>query len=325
MLAVEGVHKPVLRAEVLALAAVRPGERWVDCTLGFGGHTSALLDAGAHVTGLDQDPAALAAATRRLEAAGDRFTAVRANFRDLVRVVEGPVDGVLADIGVSSWQLDQAERGFAFSARGPVDMRMDPDGAVTALSLLQTLAEAELAHVLADFGEEPFAGRIARALKTWALGEGPHDTTRMAQVVAEAIPRKVAATLHHHPATRTFQALRIAVNDELGALDTLLEAAPTLLAPGGRFLVISFHSLEDRRVKQTFATLSGRKRLQAPRRGLPPPPAPEPDFELLTPRAVQAGAPEVADNPRARSAKLRALRRLSNATAATTPAPRIPA
>ena len=318
MLAVEGVHKPVLRAEVLALAAVRPGERWVDCTLGFGGHTSALLDAGAHVTGLDQDPAALAAATRRLEAAGDRFTAVRANFRDLVRVVEGPVDGVLADIGVSSWQLDQAERGFAFSARGPVDMRMDPDGAVTALSLLQTLAEAELAHVLADFGEEPFAGRIARALKTWALGEGPHDTTRMAQVVAEAIPRKVAATLHHHPATRTFQALRIAVNDELGELERGLAAAERILAPGGRLAVVSFHSLEDRVVKGFLKDRSGEA--AQPSRHLPQVArGPAPSFTLLHRKAVRPGSDEAMRNPRARSAKLRAaIRTEAPAWASTT-------
>lgn len=307
---VDGVHNPVLREEVLALAAARPGERWVDCTLGFGGHTSGLLEAGATVVGLDQDPEALASTRRRFEGAGEQFRAVRANFRDLGRVVDGPLDGVLADIGVSSWQLDRAERGFSFSARGPLDMRMDPDGPVTALSLLQTLEEPELARILAENGEEPFAGRIARAIKAWVTGEGPHDTARLAQVVAEALPRKVAATMRHHPATRTFQALRIAVNDELGALDALLESAPAQLAPGGRVLVISFHSLEDRRVKNAFATLAGRKRPQAPRRGLPPPPAPEPEFMLLTPHAVQAGDAEVHANPRARSARLRAIRRL---------------
>ncbi|MCK6570832.1 16S rRNA (cytosine(1402)-N(4))-methyltransferase RsmH [Myxococcota bacterium] len=305
------VHRPVLREAVNALAAARPGERWVDCTLGFGGHTADLLRAGASVTGLDQDPEALARATASLAFAGDRFRALRANFRHVASLVDGPIDGILADIGVSSWQLDRPERGFSFSARGPVDMRMDPEAGETALELVRRLSETELAGVLATFGEEPFARRIAPALKAFAAGDGPHDTSTMAAVVAACLPRKVAATMHHHPATRTFQALRIAVNDELGALDALLEGAPALLAPGGRCLIISFHSLEDRRVKQRFAALSGRVRPQAPRRGLPPPvsDADPPAFTLLTPHAVVADDAEVERNPRARSARLRALKR----------------
>ena len=303
------VHMPVLRAEVLALAAPRAGERWVDCTLGFGGHTRDLLAAGAHVYGLDQDPEALAATTAALADAGSSFQPIRANFRDLLRTVEGPVDGVLADVGVSSWQLDQPGRGFSFQARGPVDMRMNPETGATALELIQALTVEALAKLLTELGEDPFARRIAPAIKAWADGQGPHDTVTLARTVTEALPKKVAATLRHHPATRTFQALRITVNDELGALDTLLADAPGLLAPGGRFLVISFHSLEDRRVKTAFAELSGRRRPQAPRRGLPPPPSPEPDFDLLTTHAVQAGPEESQTNPRARSARLRALRR----------------
>jgi 16S rRNA (cytosine1402-N4)-methyltransferase len=305
------VHRPVLREAVHALAAARPGERWVDCTLGFGGHSADLLRAGASVTGLDQDPEALSRATGSLAFAGDRFTPVRRNFRDLASVVNGPVNGILADIGVSSWQLDRAERGFSFSVRGPVDMRMDPEGGETALDLLRRIEVNALAGLLATFGEEPFARRIAPALKVWASGEGPHDTATLAAVVSGCLPRKVAATMHHHPATRTFQALRIAVNDELGALDALLEAAPGLLAPGGRCLIISFHSLEDRRVKQRFAALSGRVRPQAPRRGLPLPTGDDapPAFVLLTPHAVVADEAEVAVNPRARSARLRALQR----------------
>ena len=306
---VDSVHEPVLRAEVAALAAARPGERWVDCTLGFGGHARDLLEAGARVFGLDQDPEALSAASERLRFAGERFRAARANFRHVAQLAEAPLDGLLADVGVSSWQLDQAARGFSFSARGPVDMRMDPEAGPTALELIRSLAVGELAALLAELGEEPFARRIAPALKAWALGEGPHDTVGLARAVVESLPKKVAATSHHHPATRTFQALRIAVNDELGALDDLLASGPGLLAPGGRFLVISFHSLEDRRVKQAFARLAGRARPQAPRRGLPPPAAPEPDFELLTPHAIQAGEAELARNPRARSARLRGVRR----------------
>jgi 16S rRNA (cytosine1402-N4)-methyltransferase len=305
------VHRPVLREAVDALAAARPGERWIDCTLGFGGHTSDLLRAGASVTGLDQDPEALGRASAALVSAGDRFRAVRANFRDLGAIVSGPVDGILADIGVSSWQLDRPERGFSFSARGPVDMRMDPDAGETALELIRRVSDTELAGLLSSLGEEPFARRIAPTIKAWAAGAGPHDTAALAAVVAGCLPRKVAATMHHHPATRTFQALRIAVNDELGALDALLEAAPALLAPGGRCLIISFHSLEDRRVKQRFAALSGRVRPQAPRRGLPLPEsdAAPPAFTLLTPHAVVADEAEVAINPRARSARLRAVQR----------------
>ncbi len=309
-------HIPVLRDATLRLAAVREGALWVDCTLGFGGHAEALLEAGARVIGIDQDPQAAAAARERLGRFGERFAHVRGNFRDvralLGGVGVGAVDGLLADLGVSSWQLDRPERGFSFQAAGPVDMRMDPDAARTAFALVRDLSAEELAHLIQRYGEEPFARPIARALRAWSEGEGPHDTVTLAAAVVRALPRKVAATSRIHPATRTFQALRMAVNDELGALEALLADAPALLRVGGRILVISFHSLEDRIVKQTFAGWAGKRTAPPPRRGLPPAvePAP-PAFELLTPKPVVADEAETRENPRARSAKLRAVRKIA--------------
>jgi 16S rRNA (cytosine1402-N4)-methyltransferase len=306
-------HVAVLSAEVRAMASVRPGERWVDATLGFGGHTRALLADGAAVLGLDQDPQALASNAGLVAETAGRLAVQHTNFTDLEAAVAAwggaPVDGVLADLGVSSWQLDTAERGFSFQQDGPLDRRRDPTRGQTALELLQSVPVEALARLLRELAEEPFAGPIARAVKAWVAGEGPHGTRGLARAIVGALPRGYAARLHHHPATRTFQALRLAVNGELEALDTLLEAAPKVLGPGGRLLVISFHSLEDRRVKEAFARLSGRRRPAAPRRGLPPPPSPEPEFELLVTKPVTAAATEVEANPRSRSAKLRGLRR----------------
>ncbi|MCB9535956.1 MAG: 16S rRNA (cytosine(1402)-N(4))-methyltransferase RsmH [Myxococcales bacterium] len=308
-------HVPVLADAVARLAAVRPGERWVDCTLGFAGHALLLLEAGARLWGVDQDPEARAHAAELLSAHADRFTLLPGNFRDLEALLRDadvpPVDGLLADVGVSSWQLDQAHRGFSFSHAGPVDMRMDPTRGETALDLLRRLEVPTLAGLLRTYGEEPFAGPIARALKTWAEGAGPHDTGAMAAVVQGALPRKAAATRTRHPATRTFQALRIAVNDELGALEALLDAIPRVLAPGGRALIITFHSLEDRLVKRTFAGWT--KPAAAPRRGLPPPPDAAPAFALLTRKGETADDAEIARNPRARSARLRGVRKLTDA------------
>lgn len=306
-------HRPVLARAVSRLAAVRPGELWVDCTLGFAGHAGGLLADGARLVGVDQDPDALRHATETLARFGDRVNFLHGNFRDLEELLAelGPVNGLLADLGVSSYQLDRPERGFSFQAAGPVDMRMDPTRGEPAEALIRRLSVPELAAVIRRYGEEPFAGPIARALNAWAAGDGPFDTATLARAVVDGLPKKAAAKRKHHPATKTFQALRIAVNDELGALETLLGALPRLLAPGGRALIISFHSLEDRLVKQRFADLSGRNRPQAPRRGLPPPPAPPAEFELLTRKPVTAEADELGDNPRARSAKLRAVRRFT--------------
>lgn len=308
-------HRPVLARAVSAMADVRPGELWVDCTLGFAGHAERLLSAGAHLIGIDQDPEALRHARRTLAPFDDRVKFLRGNFRDVLELIDGhgPVDGVLADIGVSSYQLDQPQRGFSFRAAGPVDMRMDPERGEPAEALIRRLSVPELADRIRRYGEEPFAGPIARALHAWADGPGPHDTATLADAIKGAIPRKVAARLKHHPATRTFQALRIAVNDELGALEALLDALPALLKVGGRGLIITFHSLEDRMVKRRFAEWTGRRRPPAPRRGLPPPPTPPPAFAALNRKAVVADDDERADNPRARSARLRGVRKIGEA------------
>ena len=313
-------HQPVLADAVTRLAAVQPGARWADCTLGFAGHAVALLEAGARLWGVEQDAEARAHAEARLAPFGDRATMLAGNFRDLEALLAAAgvdrVDGVLADIGVSSWQLDQAHRGFSFTHAGPVDMRMDPDAGEPAIDLIRRLDVGPLAGLLRTLGEEPFAGPIARALKAWAAAPGPHDTHALAATVTSALPRKAAATRKRHPATRTFQALRIAVNDELGALEALLDAIPRVLAPGGRALIITFHSLEDRLVKRAFAALAGLDRPAAPRRGLPLPPAPPPTFELLTRKGITADDAEIATNPRARSARLRAVRKLDAGRAA---------
>ena len=308
-------HLPVLADAVRTIAAARTGEVWVDCTLGFGGHTRALLDAGATVYGVDQDADARAFATESLAEYGERFVALAGNFRAVAALLADAgvtaVDGLLADIGVSSFQLDQAHRGFAFRHAGPVDMRMNPDAGRPALALIRESSVGELAGLIRSLGEESFAGPIARAIKGWADTEGPHDTVQMAEVVRAALPTKVARTRGHHPATKTFQALRIAVNDELGALDDLLAAIPALMAPGGRALIITFHSLEDRRVKKAFAKLT--RPAPSPRRGLPPPNDAPPPFVALTRKPVIAEQSETDTNPRARSAKLRAIQKRSAA------------
>jgi 16S rRNA (cytosine1402-N4)-methyltransferase len=304
-------HTPVLYREVIENAAASAGELWVDCTLGRGGHAEGLLEAGVRLIGFDRDPDALSYCARRLERFGDRFTPVHADFRELSARLSAlgvsAVDGVLADLGVSSPQLDEAARGFSFSASGPVDMRMDPTAGPSAADLIATLDEPALARALHEYGEEPLARPIARALKAWwAAGGG--DTLSLAAAVEAATPARVRYQLKKHPATRTFQALRILVNDELGALEELISAAPPLLAPGGRLLVISFHSLEDRALKVAFRALS--EPPQPPRRGLPPPPGAAPSFEARPRKSIPPADDELEVNPRARSAKLRVLRRL---------------
>ncbi|HEY6004101.1 MAG TPA: 16S rRNA (cytosine(1402)-N(4))-methyltransferase RsmH [Anaeromyxobacter sp.] len=309
----EFVHEPVLAREVVEILRPAPGRLLLDCTLGGGGHSLLFLERGARVIGIDKDPRAVAAANARLARFGEAFRAVRADFRDARNVLDalgiGGVDGALADLGVSSPQLDDAERGFSFSRPGPLDMRMGEEGETLA-DLLRRIDERELARILKEYGEEPFARPIARAVKR-ALeregGEGALDTSRLAEVVARAIPRR-AWPRKIHPATRTFQALRIAVNDELGALAAWLDGLPRLLAPGGRAAVISFHSLEDRRVKERFRALSQACTC--------PPDLPvcacgaRATFAPVTRKAVVATEAEVAENPRARSAKLRAVEKL---------------
>ncbi|HVP62298.1 MAG TPA: 16S rRNA (cytosine(1402)-N(4))-methyltransferase RsmH [Myxococcaceae bacterium] len=300
------VHATVLRDEVVHLLKPLPGKRLVDATLGGGGHAEALLAGGAEVIGVDRDPSAVAAARARL-AGSDRFRAVEGRAGELEALLGPmgllPVDGLLLDLGVSSPQLDTPERGFSFQADGPLDMRMGRTGE-TAAELIARLSEAELAAVLRDLGEEPFARAIARALKA----DLPATTLGAVESVKRAVPRR-AWPSKVHVATRTFQALRIAVNDELGELDRVLRSLPRLLRVGGRAAVIAFHSLEDRAVKQAFRALEGRCTC--------PPGFPvcacgaQGTFKVLTRRAVQASDAEVELNPRARSARLRAVERVA--------------
>ena len=303
------VHETVLLPEVVELLQPRPGMLLLDGTLGGGGHAEAFLERGARVIGTDRDPRALAAARARLARFGEAFQAVRADFRDAEGVLRSlgisAVDGALVDLGVSSPQLDEAARGFAFSRPGPLDMRMSGEGETLA-ELLERADVAELTRILREFGEEPFARPVARALRKAVETHGARnlDTARLAEVVAGAIPRK-AWPRNIHPATRTFQALRIAVNDELGALAAWLEALPRVVAKGGRAAAISFHSLEDRMVKRAFQQLT--------RSCTCPPGLPvcrcgsNPEFRAVTKRAVRPTEDEVARNPRARSARLRAV------------------
>jgi 16S rRNA (cytosine1402-N4)-methyltransferase len=306
----EFVHAPVLAREVVEVLRPAPGRLLLDGTLGGGGHSALLLEAGAAVIGIDKDPRAIAAAHARLARFGEAFRAVRADFRDAPAVLAalglGGVDGALVDLGVSSPQLDEAERGFSFSRPGPLDMRMSGEGETLA-DLLRRIDERELARILREYGEEPFARPIARAVKR-AIGEdGGLDTARLAEVVAGAIPRR-AWPRRIHPATRTFQALRIALNDELGALAAWLDALPSILNAGGRAAAISFHSLEDRMVKERFRSLTQACTC--------PPDLPvcacgaKAGFSPVTRKPVTASQEEVATNPRARSAKLRAVEKL---------------
>ncbi len=303
-------HAPVLENEVVEILRPAPGRIILDGTLGGGGHAQGLLEKGARVIGLDRDPRAVAAAGARLARWGEAFRAVRANFRDAGQVLSSlglaRVHGALVDLGVSSPQLDDPGRGFSFSRPGPLDMRMGGEGE-TLGELLARVDERELERILREYGEEPFARRVARAVKR-AVGRGEvTDTARLAEVVAGAIPRK-AWPRKIHPATRSFQALRIAVNDELGALAAWLEALPAILEPGGRAAAVSFHSLEDRMVKRAFQGLT--------RACTCPPDLPvcacgaRAGFAPVTRRAVVASEDEVARNPRARSARLRAVEKI---------------
>ncbi len=305
-------HITVLRNEAAELLAPAPGRRVLDSTLGGGGHSEALLERGATVVGLDQDPVALDAARGRLARFGDRFSAIHSNFRDARAALDelgiDQVDGVLADLGVSSPQLDVVERGFSFSKPGPLDMRMDPSSGVPLGEWLASVDEHELGRVVREYGEEFAWRRVARAIKA-AVNEGTlSDTKALAEVVSSAVPRAMwPKTLH--PATKTFQALRIAVNDEIGALEAWLEALPSLVAVGGRACAISFHSLEDRPVKQRFVELS--KGCICPL-DLPMCACGRvPTWRVLTRKPVLAGDAEVEANPRARSAKLRCIERLA--------------
>jgi 16S rRNA (cytosine1402-N4)-methyltransferase len=302
-------HTPVLYQAVLQGLRPRPGGRYIDGTLGAGGHAAGILQAAApsgELLGLDLDPVGIGLAKARLSLYGRQLHTARASFDTMAEQAAALgwqyVDGILLDLGLSSMQVDDPRRGFSFREEGPLDMRFDPEGLVTAADLVNGLAEGELAALLAEFGEEPRARLVARAI----LRERPIQSTRtLAELVARSTGYRHSRI---HPATRTFQALRIAVNDELGRLSRALEAAIGLLQPGGRLAVIAFHSLEDRRVKQFFQKES--------RDCICPPQQPvctcghTASLTLVTRRPVRPDEGEIQANPRARSARLRIAERV---------------
>ena len=306
----EFTHKPVMLAEVLAALQPRAGGRYADGTLGGAGHTAALLAASSPtgwVYGCDRDGDALQAAQERLAEFAGRFELRRGNFSELVDwVPAGSCDGVLLDLGVSSPQLDRAERGFSFSQDGPLDMRMDTRQGMTAADLVNTASAEELARIFWELADERDSRRFARAMVR-DRERVPFRTTRQLAGLIERISPRRGKT---HPATKIFQALRLAVNDELGALRAGLDGALKLLRSGGRLAVINFHSIEDRVVKEfgrarardyTFPGGTDVPELRVPR---------PPEMRIITRKAIQPGADEVAENPRARSAQLRVLEKV---------------
>ena len=302
-------HVPVLLEEVLAALAPRDDATYIDATFGAGGYSAALLGAAqCRVLGIDRDPEALRHGEALAARHPGRLTVIEGRFGEMERLVAPvsatPIAGVAFDLGVSSIQLDRAERGFSFREDGPLDMRMGQEGE-TAADLVARLSETELAELIRDLGEERFARRVARAIAT-ARGRAPiRRTGQLADIVRTAVPTREPGL---DAATRTFQALRIAVNDELGELERGLAAVERVLMPGGRLAVVAFHSLEDTRVKTFLRQRSGTA--AGGSRHLPPPPGlPRPSFTLLTRRPVRPSADEIARNPRARSARLRAAER----------------
>jgi 16S rRNA (cytosine1402-N4)-methyltransferase len=298
-------HVPVLLAEVLEALQPCEGGLVIDGTFGAGGYARALLDRGAAVVALDRDPAAIRAGAGLLASSEGRLRLVEARFGDMKRIANelgvASVDGVVLDIGVSSMQLDEAARGFSLRFDAPLDMRMGPTGR-TAADILRDEDEAAIADILFHFGEERAARRIARAIVADRTTAPYASTLQLARMIARVAPARGGELTH--PATRTFQALRIAVNDELGELLRGLLAAERLLAPGGRLAVVTFHSLEDRIVKQFLASRSGRGR--AASRLLPGEPAePASTFEVPRGQPIEPSEAEASANPRSRSAKLR--------------------
>jgi 16S rRNA (cytosine1402-N4)-methyltransferase len=308
-------HVPVLLercVDLLAPAIGAPGAVLVDMTLGLGGHTEALLTRfdGLRVIGIDRDRAAIRVAQDRLAGFGDRFVAAHVVYDEVLdvvgRTVGGPVQGVLVDLGVSSMQLDETARGFAYAQDAPLDMRMDPTAELTAAEVLNTYSEGDLVRILRTYGEERFALRIARAVVA-ARGVAPlRRTSELVSIVRSAIPA-AARTTGGNPAKRTFQAVRIEVNDELRALERAMPAAIESLAVAGRIVVMAYHSLEDRLVKRALA----RGAESSAPAGLPvEPQTHRPYLRLLTRGAEQAGEAERAANPRSASVRLRAAERL---------------
>ena len=310
-------HLPVMVEEVATMLAAMPGSLQIDATLGGGGHAERILEASdpdGRLLGLDADGAAIARVRARLTPRfGDRLRLRQANFRELAAVGPaegfGSVDGCLFDLGLSSFQLADAGRGFGIRTGGPLDMRFDTGRGVPAAELLASLDAAELTALFRKYGEEPFAGRIARAIVEARRGAPVRTAEELAALIERVAPARAPGRRRVHPATRVFQALRIAVNEELDALEAGLTAALDLLRPGGRLVVLSYHSLEDRIVKRFF---------QAERRGCTcPPEVPvcvcgrAPRLRLVVSKGLVPGEAEIAANPRARSARLRAAERLA--------------
>ena len=284
-------HVPVLLEETLELLAVRPGGLWVDGTLGLGGHAEAVLRRAApdgRLLGLDRDEEALERARARLAPFAARVRLEHADYREIpARLGDEPASGILLDLGVSSLQLDDAERGFSFQREGPLDMRMDRSEHGSASELVNRMRESDLADLIHEFGEEPYSRRIARAIARAREKAPIATTTELAEIVRRAAPKSRRPGFH--PATRTFQALRIRTNRELDGLEPALERAALCLRSAGCMAVIAFHSLEDRAAKQAFRSLEAR------------------GFRVLTKKPLRPGEQETRDNPRARSARLRAI------------------
>jgi 16S rRNA (cytosine1402-N4)-methyltransferase len=296
-------HRPVLAAEVMELLAPRPSSLVVDATCGGGGHTEAILRSGADVLALDQDPEAIQHATDRLARFGGRITLRQANFRYADKVLDElgvtTIGGALLDVGVSSRQLENAERGFSVMRNGPIDMRMDPRNVLTAADIVNNYSEEQLTRLFRDLGEEPAARRIASFIVKARKSAPFRETIPLARAIEKVVERHG----RRHPATQVFQALRMEVNDELRALTEGLRVLTDRLETGARIAVITFHSLEDRIVKNFFRDRSrewlDRPEWPAPRRN------PEYDLKLITPKPVEPGEDEQRANPRSRSAKLR--------------------
>lgn len=311
-------HVPVLLDRILALLAPaleRPGAVLVDATVGLGGHADALLSAHPQLqlVAFDRDPAALEKSAARLARHGDRVRFVHAVYdripEELVHLGLSEVDGLLFDLGVSSMQLDQAARGFAYAKDAPLDMRMDPTTGITAADVLNTYSAGELTRILREYGEERFAHRIARSVVAQRDQEPFERSARLVELLYSAVPAASRRT-GGHPAKRTFQALRIEVNGELSTLRAALPGALGVLAMGGRIAVESYHSLEDRMVKREFAD---RSKSRTPE-GLPVElPGHGPELKLLTRGAEKAGEDEAVQNPRAGSVRLRAAERIGRA------------
>lgn len=305
-------HEPVLLEEVMTLLAPRAGGVYCDATLGGGGHAEAVLERSSpdgRLVGIDRDPIAVEVARRRLARFHDRVTILHGSFSELeallVQAGVSALDGLLVDLGVSSHQLDTAERGFSFMRCGPLDMRMDTTAQESAATLLARVTEDELADIIYRFGEERHSRKIASSIKRMARENGLETTEDLAVAVRRVVGRPPRVGVD--PATRTFQAIRIAVNRELEELESLLTLLPEPLAVGGRVVIISFHSLEDRMVKQRFAELVNPCRCPP---NMPVCQCPPPLVEPVTRRAVRVSAAEQQRNPRARSSRVRAVRRI---------------